>query len=73
MNDFPAHDTMGRPDEEPQLAPLRDVERRHIERVLDEVHWNQRRAAKILGISRWALARRLQKFHLARPEEPTSS
>jgi len=44
------------------LPPLRDVERRHIERVLQEAHGNQRRASRILGISRWSLSRRLRKY-----------
>jgi transcriptional regulator with GAF, ATPase, and Fis domain len=57
------------PAEEPReqpLARLSDVERRHIERVLDEVRWNQRRAARILGITRWSLARRLRKYAMHR-------
>jgi len=33
--------------------------------VLREVRWKQRRAARILGISRWSLARRLRKYGLA--------
>jgi DNA-binding NtrC family response regulator len=49
------------------LASLSDVERRHIERVLEEVRWNQQRAAKILGISRWSLQRRLRKYGMHRP------
>jgi DNA-binding NtrC family response regulator len=52
------------------LASLRDVEMRHIERVLHEARGNQRRASRILGISRWSLSRRLRKYGmLARPEE----
>jgi DNA-binding protein Fis len=49
------------------LASLSDLERRHIERVLEEVRWNQRRAARILGITRWSLARRLRKYAMHRP------
>jgi two-component system response regulator HydG len=44
------------------LSSLRDLERRHIERVLHEARGNQRRAARILGISRWSLSRRLRKY-----------
>ena len=44
------------------LASLRDLERRHIERVLHEARGNQRRAARTLGISRWSLSRRLRKY-----------
>jgi DNA-binding NtrC family response regulator len=43
---------------------LRDVEMRHILRVLDGVRGNQRVASRILGISRWSLARRLEKYDL---------
>jgi DNA-binding NtrC family response regulator len=44
------------------LPSLRDVEMRHIERVLQEARGNQRRASRILGISRWSLSRRLRKY-----------
>ncbi len=73
MNGLTARDETGHPShpiEEPReqpLASLRDVERRHIERVLEEVRWNQRRAARILGISRWSLGRRLRKYAMHRP------
>jgi len=43
---------------------LREVEIRHIERVLQEARGNQRRASRILGISRWSLSRRLRKYGL---------
>jgi DNA-binding NtrC family response regulator len=56
------------PSPAPLLCSLRDVERRHIEVVLRAVRGNQRNAARILGISRWSLARRLRKHGLqARP------
>ncbi|HZP40098.1 MAG TPA: sigma 54-interacting transcriptional regulator [Candidatus Binatia bacterium] len=52
------------------LPSLRDVEMRHIERVLQEARGNQRRASRILGISRWSLSRRLRKYGMqARGEE----
>ena len=52
------------------LPSLRDVEMRHIERVLQEARGNQRRASRILGISRWSLSRRLRKYGMqARAEE----
>ncbi len=46
------------------LPSLQDVERRYIVHVLQEAHGNQRRAACILGISRWSLSRRLRKYGL---------
>jgi DNA-binding NtrC family response regulator len=52
------------------LPSLRDVEMRHIERVLHEARGNQRRASRILGISRWSLSRRLRKYGMqARADE----
>ena len=44
------------------LIPLVEIERRHIERVLGETGGRMARSARILGISRWALARRLRKL-----------
>jgi DNA-binding NtrC family response regulator len=52
------------------LPSLRDVEMRYIERVLQEARGNQRRASRILGISRWSLSRRLRKYGMhARGDE----
>ena len=48
------------------LPSLQDLERRYIARVLQEARGNQRRAARILGISRWSLSRRLRKYGLPR-------
>jgi transcriptional regulator of acetoin/glycerol metabolism len=45
-----------------KLPSLRDVEMHHIERVLLESRGNQRRASRMLGISRWSLSRRLRKY-----------
>jgi DNA-binding NtrC family response regulator len=50
--------------EDAPLPSLQDLERRYIARVLEKEHGNQRRAARILGISRWSLSRRLQKYRL---------
>jgi DNA-binding NtrC family response regulator len=53
------------------LSSLRDVEQQHIERVLHESHGNQRRASRVLGISRWSLSRRLRKYGMqAHAEAP---
>jgi DNA-binding NtrC family response regulator len=51
-----------RTEEHGPLPSLRDVEMRHIQRVLEEARGNQRRASRILGISRWSLSRRLRKY-----------
>ena len=50
--------------EDAPLPSLQDLERRYIARVLQEARGNQRRAARILGISRWSLSRRLRKYGL---------
>jgi DNA-binding NtrC family response regulator len=43
---------------------LQDLERRYIARVLQEARGNQRRASRVLGISRWSLSRRLRRYGL---------
>lgn len=48
-----------RPDDD-VLPPLREVERRYIQYVLDRVDGNKRRAAALLGIARRTLYRRLE-------------
>jgi transcriptional regulator with PAS, ATPase and Fis domain len=53
---------------EPELASLRDVERRHIERVLVHTEWNKRRTCAVLEISRPTLDRKIDEYGLARPE-----
>ncbi len=55
-------DRIRRGEERGPLPSLRDVEMRHIQRVLAEARGNQRRASRILGISRWSLSRRLRKY-----------
>lgn len=46
------------------VPSLRDVERRHIQRVLDGVGWNKKRAARILGINRGTLYRKISEYEL---------
>jgi DNA-binding NtrC family response regulator len=52
---------------EAELLPLREVERRHIERVLGASGWNKRRACAVLEISRPTLDRKIEEYGLARP------
>ena len=47
-----------------RVLTLEQVERRHIERVLDRLGSNQTAAAKMLGIGRNTLARKLKKYGL---------
>ena len=56
--------TPARPDE---LLSLREVERRHIERVLAAVRWNKRKACAALEISRPTLDRKIDEFGFVRP------
>jgi DNA-binding NtrC family response regulator len=46
------------------LAPLGDLEREHILNVLRQVRGNRMAAAKVLGISRRALYRRIERHGL---------
>jgi DNA-binding NtrC family response regulator len=52
------------------LRTLRDVERRHIARVLAHTDWNKRRTCAILDISRPTLDRKIEEYGLRR-EDPT--
>jgi DNA-binding NtrC family response regulator len=54
------------PTSEAPLGSLREVERRHIERVLRHTEWNKRRTCAILEISRPTLDRKIEEFGLAR-------
>ena len=49
-----------------ELLPLREVERRHVERVLTSVSWNKRKACSVLEISRPTLDRKIDDFGLQR-------
>lgn len=44
---------------------LRDLEIQHLKVVLEETHGNKSRAARILGLSRWALQRKLRKHGIS--------
>ena len=61
-------DPPGRGAETP--APLEAIEREHILEVLRQVNGNRMAAAKVLGISRRALYRRLDRHHLAAEAPP---
>jgi len=47
------------------LMSLDLLERSHIEKALDQCKGNRTRAAEILKISRRALLRKIEKYHLA--------
>jgi DNA-binding NtrC family response regulator len=46
------------------LRPLREVEREHIQRVLDATNWNKKRSARVLEIGRETLYRKIDEFNL---------
>ncbi len=49
------------------VPTLRELEAHHITRVMEIAGGSQRRAARLLGITRWSLARRIKKHGVARP------
>jgi DNA-binding NtrC family response regulator len=59
----------GESDADGALPTLRELERRHIIRVLAHTEWNKRRACAILDISRPTLDRKIEEFGL-RKDDP---
>ncbi|HSK00237.1 MAG TPA: sigma-54 dependent transcriptional regulator [Kofleriaceae bacterium] len=55
-------------DAEGTLPTLREVERRHVARVLAHAEWNKRRACAILDISRPTLDRKFEEYGLRRDD-----
>lgn len=49
---------------DPEARTLEEVERRHIEQMLAREHWNIARTARILGIDRTTLHKKIKKFDL---------
>jgi two-component system response regulator HydG len=63
-------------DDPSELAPLEEIEKRYILRVLEAVHGNKSVAARILGIERKTLYRKLERYAVKRESEgrdPTES
>jgi DNA-binding NtrC family response regulator len=60
------------PSEHDELGTLRELERRHIIRVLASTEWNKRRACAILDISRPTLDRKIDEYGL-RSDKPDRS
>jgi two-component system response regulator AtoC len=55
-------------DSEGSLPTLREIERRHIARVLVHTEWNKRRACAILDISRPTLDRKIDEYGLRKED-----
>jgi len=53
-----------------ELPTLREIERRHIGRVLAHTEWNKRRTCAILDISRPTLDRKIEEYGLRKEEPP---
>ena len=49
------------------VAPLKELERQQIQRVLDEENWHRARAASRLGVPVRTLYRKIRAYHLQRP------
>jgi DNA-binding NtrC family response regulator len=62
----PAGDPAAEADALGSLPTLRELERRHIIRVLAHTEWNKRRACAILDISRPTLDRKIEEYGLSR-------
>ncbi len=52
---------------EPAMLPLHEIERRHVERVLEATGWNKARAARILEVDPKTLNKKIRDFGLTRP------
>jgi DNA-binding NtrC family response regulator len=55
------------PDVPPGVRSLADVERWHVQRVLEETGWNVSKAAAVLEVDRGTLYNKIHKFGLAKP------
>jgi two-component system response regulator HydG len=62
VRDFRSGHVLVAGDDPSELAPLEEVERRYILRVVDACNGNKSRAARVLGIGRKTLYRRLISF-----------
>jgi DNA-binding NtrC family response regulator len=54
---------------EGELSTLRELERRHIIKVLASTDWNKRRACAVLDISRPTLDRKIEEYGLRAPKD----
>jgi two-component system response regulator HydG len=62
IRDYKPNQVLVVADDPSELVPLEEVERRYILRVLDAVNGNKSSAARILGLDRTTLYRRLERY-----------
>ncbi|HSY23880.1 MAG TPA: sigma-54 dependent transcriptional regulator [Polyangiaceae bacterium] len=62
ISDFRASQVLVASNDPSELVPLAEIEKRYIERVLEAVSGNKRRAARILGLDRATLYRKLERL-----------
>lgn len=55
----------GESDKELNARSLANIERQHIQRVLNETSWRRTEAAKILGINRTTLYNKIKEYGLS--------
>ncbi|MBI3272893.1 MAG: sigma 54-interacting transcriptional regulator [Planctomycetes bacterium] len=73
LEDLPAEIRQAKPSPRPfepvreGVTNLEDVERLHIQAILNLVAWNQSQAARLLGIDRGTLRQKLKKYQLQAP------
>jgi DNA-binding NtrC family response regulator len=53
----------------PELISLDQTEARHVRAILEYTRWHKGKACEILGISRPALERKIEKYSLELPEQ----
>jgi len=59
--------TVSDANEDGELLSMADVEKKHFERVLNEVNWNKSQAARVLGISRPTVDAKLKAYKIKQP------
>jgi two-component system, NtrC family, response regulator AtoC len=62
IRDYRASHVLVASDDPSELAPMEEVERRYVLRVLEAVHGNKAAAARILGFERKTLYRKLERW-----------